>query len=74
MSPYILLLSNFYLLELFCEHGLELLADKTPLTRKWLEDMRDVYTFLEREFPPLLARFEEEKKKKREASTAGSQR
>jgi DNA-binding transcriptional regulator GbsR (MarR family) len=56
------------------EHGLELLADKTPLTRKWLEDMRDVYTFLEREFPPLLARFEEEQKKKREASPAGSQR
>ena len=41
------------------EHGLELLADKTPLTRKWLEEMRDVYTFLEREFPMLLERWEQ---------------
>ena len=45
------------------EHGLELLVDKTPLTRKWLEEMRDVYTFLEREFPVLLERWEEERKK-----------
>jgi len=45
------------------ERGLELLADKTPLTRKWLEEMRDVYTFLEREFPVLLERWEEERKK-----------
>ena len=47
------------------ERGLELLADKTPLTRKWLEEMRDVYTFLEREFPALLKRWEEERKKNR---------
>ncbi|MFQ5996082.1 MAG: GbsR/MarR family transcriptional regulator [Dehalococcoidales bacterium] len=45
------------------ERGLELLADKTPLTRKWLEEMRDVYTFLEREFPALLERWEEEHKR-----------
>jgi hypothetical protein len=44
------------------EHGLALLADKTPLTRKWLEEMRDVYTFLEREFPTLLERWEQERK------------
>lgn len=44
------------------ERGLELLAQKTPLTRKWLEEMRDVYAFLEREFPPLLVRWEEEHK------------
>ena len=42
------------------EHGLKLLVDKTPLTRKWLEEMRDVYTFLEREFPTLLERWEQE--------------
>jgi len=47
------------------EHGLELLTDKTPLTRQWLEEMRDVYTFLEREFPALLERWEEEHKKNR---------
>jgi len=46
------------------ERGLELLADKTPLTRKWLEEMRDVYTFLEREFPTLLKRWEQEHKEK----------
>lgn len=46
------------------ERGLELLADKTPVTRKWLEEMRDVYAFLEREFPALLERWEEEHKKK----------
>ena len=46
------------------ERGLELLADKTSLTRKWLEEMRDVYTFLEREFPALLERWEQEKKRK----------
>lgn len=45
------------------ERGLELLADKTPLTRQWLEEMRDVYTFLEREFPTLLERWEQERKR-----------
>ena len=44
------------------EHGLELLTDKTPLTRKWLEEMHDVYTFLEREFPTLLERWERQRK------------
>ena len=45
------------------EHGLELLADKTPLTRKWLEEMRSIYAFLEREFPALPERWEQEHKK-----------
>ena len=44
------------------EHGLELLTDKTPLTRKWLEEMRDMYTFMEREFPALVERWEQESK------------
>lgn len=48
----------------FAERGLELLADKTPVTRKWLEEMHEVYAFLEREFPALLERWEEEHKKK----------
>ena len=50
------------------EHGLELLADKTPLTRKWLEEMRDVYSFLEQEFPLLLNRWEQERKEKQATS------
>jgi DNA-binding transcriptional regulator GbsR (MarR family) len=44
------------------EHGMELLADKTPLTRKWLAEMLAVYNFLEREFPTLLERWERENK------------
>lgn len=44
------------------ERGLELLADKTPLTRKWLTEMLAMYTFLEREFPVLLERWEQEHK------------
>jgi len=46
------------------EHGLELLADKTPLTPKWLEEMRDVYSFLEQEFPAVLERWEQERDKR----------
>ena len=45
------------------ERGLELLAGKTPLTLKWLQEMRDVYTFLEREFPTLIERWEQERKR-----------
>ena len=48
----------------FAERGLELLAGKTTVTRTRLEEMRDVYAFLEREFPALLERWEEEHKKK----------
>jgi len=45
------------------EYGLELPADKTPLTQKWLEEMRDIYTFLERELPALLERWEQQRQK-----------
>jgi DNA-binding transcriptional regulator GbsR (MarR family) len=39
------------------ERALELLTDKPPLTRQWLEEMCNVYNFLEREFPTLLERW-----------------
>ncbi|MFC1903066.1 hypothetical protein ACFLX4_03260 [Chloroflexota bacterium] len=42
------------------EHGLELLANKTPLTP--LAEMLAVYTFMEREVPALLERWERETK------------
>ena len=45
------------------EHGLELLGEKTPVTRKWLEEMHDVYTYLEQEFPALLERWEKSRQK-----------
>ena len=52
------------------EHGLELLAGNTPLTRKWLGEMCDIYSFLEQEFPALLKRWEQERTKKRATSEA----
>ena len=45
------------------ERGLRLLGDKTLVTRTWLEEMLDVYTFLEKEFPTLLDRWEREHQK-----------
>ena len=44
------------------EHGLELPTDQTHLTRHWLEEIRDVYNFLEQEFPNLLERWERKRK------------
>ncbi len=46
------------------ERGLGLLKNKPPLNRRRLEEMRDVYTFFEREFPALLERWEQERKVK----------
>jgi DNA-binding transcriptional regulator GbsR (MarR family) len=46
------------------ERGLDLLAEKM-VTRTWLEEMRDVYTFLEEEFPTLLKRWEKHHQRSR---------
>ena len=40
------------------EHGLALIEDRSPEQRYRLEQMRDVYAFLEREYPALLDRWE----------------
>jgi DNA-binding transcriptional regulator GbsR (MarR family) len=40
------------------EHGLEMLAEEKSLPRERLEEMRDRYTFFERELPPLLERWQ----------------
>lgn len=45
------------------ERGLELIEDKAQFNRQWLEEMRDMYAFFEREFPVLLERWEQEYKK-----------
>ncbi len=42
--------------------GLELIEGKTHVNRQWLEEMRDMYAFFEREFPALLERWEQERK------------
>jgi DNA-binding transcriptional regulator GbsR (MarR family) len=44
------------------EHGLALMQDEPPEQRRRLELMRDVNGYLEREFPQLLAGWEDEKK------------
>lgn len=46
------------------EHGLHLLADEPPEQRRRLELMRDVNSYLEREFPKLLDGWQQEKKAK----------
>ena len=46
-----------------CERGLELLEGKARGNREWLEEMRDMYAFFEREFPVLLERWEREHKR-----------
>ncbi|MFB0559453.1 MAG: GbsR/MarR family transcriptional regulator [Dehalococcoidales bacterium] len=45
-----------------CERALELLEGKAKGNRKWLEEMRDMYAFFEREFPALVERWEQEHK------------
>lgn len=44
------------------ERGLELIEGKAHVNRQWLEEMRDMYAFFEREFPVLLERWEQEHK------------
>jgi DNA-binding transcriptional regulator GbsR (MarR family) len=58
------LIDEIKLFRQLADHGLEILADKTHVTRRWLEEMRDIYTFLEKEFPALLQRWEQTPKAK----------
>lgn len=44
------------------DHGLSLLAGRSAESRRRLQDLRDLYAFLEREMPMLIARFEAERK------------
>ena len=50
------------------EHGIELMSDKTPLSQKWLEEMRDIYVFLEKELPILMERWEREHRERQTAN------
>ncbi len=45
------------------ERGLELTKGNARVKRQWLEEMRDMYAFFEREFPALVERWEQERKK-----------
>ena len=42
------------------DRGLDMLKDDSPETRRRLEEYRDFYAFFEREFPPLIERWERE--------------
>ncbi|MFC1988872.1 GbsR/MarR family transcriptional regulator [Chloroflexota bacterium] len=50
---------------LITERGLELIEGKAHFNRQWLEEMRDMNAFFEREFPVLLDRWEQEYRKTR---------
>ncbi|NLX09518.1 MAG: MarR family transcriptional regulator [Chloroflexi bacterium] len=43
------------------ERGLQLLDDENPASQKRLEEMRDIYTFFEREIPLILARWKQDR-------------
>ena len=43
------------------ERGLELTQGRTGVNRQWLDEMHDMYVFLEREFPLLVKRWEQER-------------
>lgn len=45
------------------DHGLELTEGKARANRQWLEEMRDMYVFMERELPALVERWEQEQKR-----------
>lgn len=52
------------------EHGLELLKDESSLRRQWLEEMHHRYTFLDKEFPALMARYEKHRAARNQAKLA----
>jgi hypothetical protein len=54
--------SKISVLRQLAEHGLELLESKSSASRERLEEMRDLFAFLEQEYPVLLERW---KKKRR---------
>ena len=53
------------ILRQLAERGLELVEAEASETRHGLEEMRDMYTFFEREFGALVERWEQERDKHR---------
>jgi DNA-binding transcriptional regulator GbsR (MarR family) len=45
------------------ERGLELMKDEPAVRQQWLEQMRDCYAFLEKEFPAMMERYEKQRAK-----------
>ena len=50
------------------QKGLGLMKDQASIRRQWLEEMYDRYTFLEKEFPGLMERWQRERKSGRSTS------
>ena len=50
------------------QKGLGLMKDQASIRRQWLEEMYDRYTFLEKEFPALMERWQRERKSGRPTS------
>ncbi|MFC1971489.1 GbsR/MarR family transcriptional regulator [Chloroflexota bacterium] len=48
------------MLKNLAEHGIELFKGESSVRRKWLEEMCDRYTFLDREFPALMERYKKQ--------------
>lgn len=46
------------------DHGLDLLADRPPEQRARMQELRDVYAFMEQELPTMLERFLEGRKER----------
>ena len=51
------------------QKGLGLMKDQASIRRHWLEEMYDRYTFLEKEFPALMERWQREHRSGRSASS-----
>ena len=47
------------------ERGLELMKKESSARRRWLEEMRDRYAFLEREYPIMMERYEKQRARNR---------
>jgi DNA-binding transcriptional regulator GbsR (MarR family) len=58
------------MLKSLSEHGLELLNGESSERCRWLEEMHDRYTFLDREFPALMERYEKQRNKKQVKSSS----
>ena len=59
------LVDEIRMLKSLAEHGLELLKGESSMRRKWLEKMLDRYTYLDKEFPALMERYEQHRLKQR---------
>ncbi|MDD5126714.1 MAG: hypothetical protein PHR43_01235 [Dehalococcoidales bacterium] len=51
---------EFTIFHRLAERSLKLVTDRKPHARQWLEDMHEIYSFLEKELPAMVLRWEQE--------------